>query len=77
MQEPSSNQIPQALVFSQFRLKLIEFLKLPNDISEPALRGVLKRTSLNVYRNYLARAERVNEILASEDTVEMNAPEFG
>jgi hypothetical protein len=75
--EPSPNQIREALKFSQFRFKLIEFLKLPLDISERALREVLERTSPNVLRNYLARAERVDEILKSEDTLEMSAPAFG
>jgi hypothetical protein len=75
--EPSTNQIREALKFSQFRFKLIEFLKLPLDIGEPALREVLERISPNVYRNYLARSERVDEILKSEDTLEMRAPAFG
>lgn len=77
MPEPSTNQIREALKFSQFRFKLIEFLKLPLDIGEPALREVLERISPNVYRNYLARSERVDEILKSEDTLEMRAPAFG
>jgi hypothetical protein len=75
--EPSANQILDALKFSQFRFKLIEFLKLPLNISERALREVLERTSPNVHRNYLVRAERVDEILRSEDTLEMSAPAFG
>jgi hypothetical protein len=74
--EPSPNQILEALKFSQFRFKLIEFLKLPLDISERGLREVLERTSPNVHRNYLARAQRVDEILKSEDTLEMSAPAF-
>jgi len=57
-------------MFSQFRFKLIQFLKLPSDIREPALREVLERTSGGVCRNYLARAERVHKILKYEDTVE-------
>ena len=76
MPAPSTNQIREALKFSQFRFKLIEFLQLPFDIDEPALREMLERTSRGVYRNYLARAERVDEILKSEDTVEMEAPVF-
>jgi hypothetical protein len=72
--EPGTTQIREALKFSQFRFKLIEFWKLPFDIGEPALREVLERTSPGVYRNYLARAERVDEILKSEDTLEMSAP---
>jgi hypothetical protein len=70
--EPNTNQIREALEFSRFRFKLIEFLKLPSDIGEPALRKVLERSCCGVYRNYLARAERVEEILKSEDTLEMN-----
>jgi hypothetical protein len=70
--KPSTNQISEALEFSRFRFKLIEFLKLPFNIREPAFREVLERTCGGVYRNYLARAERVEEILKSEDRLEMN-----
>ena len=77
MPGPSTTQIREALKFSQFRFKLIEFLKLPFDIGEPALRKVLERTSAGVYRNYLARAEYVDAILKFEDTLEMSAPAFG
>jgi len=70
--KPSANQISEALEFSRFRFKLIEFLKLPFDIREPAFREVLERTCGGVYRNYLARAERIERILKSEDTLEIN-----
>jgi hypothetical protein len=76
--QPSTNQIQEALNFSRFRFKLIEFLKLPFDIREPALREILERSCVGVYRNYLARAGRVEKILKSEealeseDTLEMN-----
>jgi hypothetical protein len=66
----------EALMFSQFRFKLIEFLKLPLDIGETALREVLERISCGVCRNYLARAERVDDILKSEYTLEMSAAAF-
>jgi hypothetical protein len=69
--ELSTNQIREALDFSRFRFKLIEFLKLPFDIREPALREVLERTCCGAYRNYLARAKRVEKILKSEDTLEL------
>lgn len=71
MPEPNTNQILEALEFSRFRFKLIEFLKLPFDIGEHALREVLERTCCGVYGNYLARAERVEEILKSEDKLEI------
>ena len=58
------------LALSQFRLRLIEFLKLPLDISESALREELERISPNVLRNYLARAQDEG-ILESEDTMTM------
>jgi hypothetical protein len=77
--EPSKSQIREALMFSQFRFTLIEFLKLPFDIGETALREVLKRTGSGVCRNYLARAERVDEILKSEDmedTLDLTASAF-
>lgn len=70
MQEPSTNQFREALKFSRFRFNLIEFLKLPFDIGEPELRKVLERSCCGVYRNYLTRAERVVEILKSEETLE-------
>jgi hypothetical protein len=76
--QPSTKQISEALEFSRFRFKLIEFLKLPFDIREPAFREVLERTCGGVYTNYLARAERIEKIpksedmLESEDTLEMN-----
>ncbi len=70
MPEANTDQIREALMFSQFRFKLIEFLKLPSDIREPAFREVLERTSGGVCRNYLARAKRVHKILKSENTVE-------
>ena len=70
MPEPNSNQIREALEFSRFRLKLIEFLKLPFDIREAAFREVLERTCCGVYKNYLARAERVEKTAKSEDTPE-------
>jgi len=68
--EPRTNQIVEALEFSRFRFKLIAFLRLPSDIREPAFREVLERTCGGVYPNYLARAERVEKILKSEDTFE-------
>jgi hypothetical protein len=70
--EPSTDQISEALEFSRFRFKLIEFLKLPFDIREPAFREVLERTCGGVYRNYLVRAERIERILKPEDTLEVN-----
>jgi hypothetical protein len=68
--EPSPNQIRKVLKFSQFRFKLIEFLRLPLNISEAALRGELERASPDVLRNYLAREEHEG-ILDYEDTMTM------
>jgi hypothetical protein len=73
MPVPNTDQIREALMFSQFRFKLIEFLKLPPDIREPAFRGVLARTSGGVWKNYLARAGRIQNILKSEDALKMSA----
>ncbi len=70
MPKLSANQRHDVLALSQFRLKLIEFLRLPPNISEPALREELERTSPNVLRNYLARAQDEG-ILESEDTMTM------
>jgi len=63
MLDHDSDQIHRVLEFSQFRLKLIEFLKLPLNVSETALREMIKGISPNVYRNYLTRAELVEDDL--------------
>jgi hypothetical protein len=63
MLDHGSNQIYRVLEFSQFRLKLIEFLKLPRNVSETGLREIIKGISPNVYRDYLTRAERVEDSL--------------
>jgi hypothetical protein len=68
--KPSANQGHGVLALSQFRLRLIDFLRLPPNISESALREELERTSPNVLRNYLARAQDEG-ILESEDTMTM------
>lgn len=70
MPRPSTNQNHDVLAFSEFRRRLIEFLKLPLNISEPALREELERTSPNVLRNYLARAQHEG-IPEFEDTMTM------
>ena len=67
---PNTNQNHDVLALSEFRLRLIEFLKLPLNISEPALREELERTSPNVLRNYLARAQHEG-IPEFEDTMTM------
>jgi hypothetical protein len=59
MLEHGSDQKPYVLEFRQFRLKLIGFLKLPVNVSESALRELIKSVSPNVYRNYLTRVKRV------------------
>jgi hypothetical protein len=55
--------------FRRFRLNVIEFLKLPCDISEEALRDVLKRSNATLLRTYQDRAEqarpRLRETAAS------------
>jgi hypothetical protein len=69
----AADLVPQnrdILALTQFRLRLIEFLKLPLNISEPALREELERASPNVLRNYLARAQHEG-ILEHEDTMTM------
>jgi hypothetical protein len=43
--------------FRRFRLNLIGFLKLPLDVNEIYLRGVLKGSSTSLLASYLARAE--------------------
>ena len=69
--KPTANQNHDVLALSQFRLALIEFLKLPIDIGEPALREELERTSPNVLKNYLARVQREAAIREAEDTLTM------
>ena len=46
--------------FRRFRLNLIGFLRLPLDVNETYLRGVLKGSSASLLANYLARAECAN-----------------
>ena len=58
-QEPISKEIHDVLEFSQFRLKLIGFLRLPLNVSETALRDVIRRASRRVFEIYSARAERI------------------
>jgi hypothetical protein len=67
---PTTIRNHDLLALSQFRLRLIEFLKLPPDISESALREELERTCPNVLRNYLARAQ-YEGTLDYEDTMTM------
>jgi hypothetical protein len=67
---PITNRNHDVLALSQFRLRLISFLKLPADISEPALREELERICPNVLRNYLARVQ-YEGILDYEDTMTM------
>ena len=43
--------------FRRFRLNLIGFLKLPLNISETALRDIIRGCSLNLLADYEARAE--------------------
>lgn len=58
MLETGSEPIHEVLAFSQFRLKLIGFFKLPLNVSESALRQVLMNSSRHVFENYVARAKR-------------------
>jgi hypothetical protein len=58
MLQVSSEPIREVLEFSQFRLKLLEFFKLPLNVSELALCEVLKKSSQRVFEIYLARAKR-------------------
>jgi hypothetical protein len=43
--------------FRLFRINVIRFLKLPFDVSEGALRNIIKESSINLLANYEARAE--------------------
>jgi hypothetical protein len=46
------------LAFRQFRFSVIRFLRLPQDISETALRNTLATVSPNLLTNYKQRASR-------------------
>lgn len=46
------------LAFRQFRFSVIRFLRLPQDISETALRTTLAAVSPNLLTNYKQRAAR-------------------
>jgi hypothetical protein len=67
VRKPIKSQNHDVLPPGQFRLALIEFLRLPPDIGETELREELERTSPNVLRNYLARVQR-EAILEADDT---------
>ncbi len=54
-------QVYDVFAFRQFRLNVIEFLRLPLDVSEAVLRDVLKQCSSNLFAGYLARLERAHE----------------
>jgi hypothetical protein len=54
--EKQKHEAPDATSFIEFRRKLIQFLNLPPDVRESALRKVLERSSPHLYKNYLARA---------------------
>lgn len=71
LREPIKNRNNGVLQSSRFRLALIEFLRLPLDIDETALREKLERTSAGVLRNYLARVQREAISEEAEDTVTM------
>lgn len=44
--------------FKHFRFNLIQFLRLPIDISEGDLRNAIRRCSANVFAEYMSRAQR-------------------
>jgi hypothetical protein len=44
--------------FRRFRFNLVRFLRLPLDISERDLREAVMECSVNVFADYVARAER-------------------
>ena len=46
------------LAFRQFRFSVIRFLRLPQDISETALRNALETISPSLLANYKQRAAR-------------------
>jgi hypothetical protein len=50
------HEAPDEKNFIEFRRKLIQFLNLPPDVSESALRKVLERSSPHLYKDYLTRA---------------------
>jgi hypothetical protein len=71
LRKPIKNRNHEILQSSQFRRALIEFLRLPVDIDETALREKLGRTSPSVLRNYLARVQHEAISEETEDTVTM------
>jgi hypothetical protein len=72
VRKPIKNQNHDVLTLGQFRLALIEFLRLPFDIDETALRERLERTSPSVLGNYLERVQREAILEEAEDTVPMS-----
>ncbi len=58
---PDRVQMYDVFAFRQFRFNVIRFLRLPLDVSEAALRDVLRQCSSNLFAGYLARLERAHE----------------
>ena len=58
---PDRAQVYDLFAFRRFRLNVIGFLRLPLDVSEAALRDVLRQCSSNLFASYLARSERAHE----------------
>ena len=54
-------QLYDLFAFRRFRLNVIGFLRLPLDVSEAALRDVLRQCSSSLFAGYLARLERAHE----------------
>ena len=65
-----SDYFRAALQFKRFRIQLIDFFKLPLDVSETTLRVTLRKASQKTFEIYLARANRLDGIRGSEHRVD-------
>jgi len=60
--EDKSDYFRAALQFKRFRIQLIDFFKLPLDVSETALRVTLRKASQKTFEIYLERATRLESL---------------
>jgi hypothetical protein len=58
VEEYDPEELRKVAEFTQFRLNLISFLRLPLNVSESALCEILTKCSEGLHASYLARAKR-------------------
>ncbi len=59
MSRKDSDEVNRRLLFRRFRFQVIDFLRLPADVSESTLRSAIESASPNLLAIYDERAARV------------------